>query len=85
MVRESLPLLFPQACSIRDPNSGYVFDLNPLNRSQGYVLTGIGKTFVVRRAGAALTGGEDASESLAAGHGGASGSSQPGGDREAQV
>ncbi|XP_047625757.1 cation-independent mannose-6-phosphate receptor [Phacochoerus africanus] len=35
-----------QACSIRDPNSGYVFDLNPLNRSQGYVLTGIGKTFV---------------------------------------
>lgn len=62
--------MFPQACSIRDPNSGYVFDLNPLNRSQGYVLTGIGKTFVVRPAGAALTGGEDASESPAAGHGG---------------
>ncbi|XP_077611202.1 cation-independent mannose-6-phosphate receptor [Crocuta crocuta] len=35
-----------QACSIRDPNSGFVFDLNPLNRTQGYVVPGIGKTFV---------------------------------------
>ncbi|XP_019519312.1 PREDICTED: cation-independent mannose-6-phosphate receptor [Hipposideros armiger] len=35
-----------QACSIRDPNSGFVFDLNPLNNSQGYVVSGIGKTFV---------------------------------------
>ncbi|XP_045356158.1 cation-independent mannose-6-phosphate receptor [Leopardus geoffroyi] len=35
-----------QACSIRDPNSGFVFDLNPLNNTQGYVLLGIGKTFV---------------------------------------
>nr|XP_019605252.1 PREDICTED: cation-independent mannose-6-phosphate receptor [Rhinolophus sinicus] len=35
-----------QACSIRDPNSGFVFDLNPLNSSQGYVVSGIGKTFV---------------------------------------
>ncbi|XP_044616685.2 cation-independent mannose-6-phosphate receptor [Equus asinus] len=35
-----------QACSIRDPNSGFVFDLNPLNHSQGYVLSGIGKTFM---------------------------------------
>ena len=44
----SSPLLFLQACAIRDPNSGYVFDLNPLNSSQGYVVSGIGKTFVVR-------------------------------------
>ncbi|XP_014304449.1 LOW QUALITY PROTEIN: cation-independent mannose-6-phosphate receptor [Myotis lucifugus] len=35
-----------QACAIRDPNSGYVFDLNPLNNSQGYIVSGIGKTFV---------------------------------------
>ncbi|KAM4866079.1 cation-independent mannose-6-phosphate receptor isoform 2-T3 [Thomomys bottae] len=35
-----------QACSIRDPNSGFVFNLNPLNNSQGYVVSGIGKTFV---------------------------------------
>ncbi|XP_014402424.1 PREDICTED: cation-independent mannose-6-phosphate receptor, partial [Myotis brandtii] len=35
-----------QACAIRDPNSGYVFDLNPLNSSQGYIVSGIGKTFV---------------------------------------
>ncbi|XP_059555884.1 cation-independent mannose-6-phosphate receptor isoform X3 [Myotis daubentonii] len=35
-----------QACAIRDPNSGYVFDLNPLNSSQGYVVSGIGKTFL---------------------------------------
>ncbi|KAM7135316.1 cation-independent mannose-6-phosphate receptor isoform 2-T2 [Molossus nigricans] len=35
-----------QACSIRDPNSGYVFDFNPLNSSQGYVVSGIGKTFM---------------------------------------
>lgn len=37
-----------QACSIKDPNSGFVFDLNPLNSSQGYVVSGIGKTFMVR-------------------------------------
>ncbi|XP_008584980.1 PREDICTED: cation-independent mannose-6-phosphate receptor [Galeopterus variegatus] len=36
-----------QACSIRDPNSGFVFNLNPLNSSQGYVVSGIGKTFVL--------------------------------------
>lgn len=42
------PCCFLQACSIRDPNSGFVFDLNPLNNTQGYVLLGIGKTFVVR-------------------------------------
>lgn len=41
--------LVPQACSIRDPNSGYVFDLNPLNSSEGYTVSGIGKTFLVRR------------------------------------
>ncbi|KAI5938484.1 Cation-independent mannose-6-phosphate receptor [Manis javanica] len=35
-----------QACSIRDPNSGFVFDLNLLNSSQGYVVSGIGKTFL---------------------------------------
>ncbi|XP_052025662.1 cation-independent mannose-6-phosphate receptor isoform X3 [Apodemus sylvaticus] len=35
-----------QACSIRDPNSGFVFNLSPLNRTQGYVVLGIGKTFV---------------------------------------
>ncbi|XP_012590642.1 PREDICTED: cation-independent mannose-6-phosphate receptor [Condylura cristata] len=35
-----------QACSIKDPNSGYLFDFNPLNNSQGYVVSGIGKTFV---------------------------------------
>ncbi|KAF5914863.1 hypothetical protein HPG69_010929 [Diceros bicornis minor] len=35
-----------QACSIRDPNSGFVFDLNPLNKSQGYMVSGVGKTFV---------------------------------------
>ena len=39
---------FTQACAIRDPNSGYVFDLNPLNSSEGYVVSGIGKTFLVR-------------------------------------
>uniref|UniRef100_A0A5F9C0Z7 Cation-independent mannose-6-phosphate receptor n=1 Tax=Oryctolagus cuniculus TaxID=9986 RepID=A0A5F9C0Z7_RABIT len=35
-----------QTCSIRDPNSGFVFNLNPLNSSQGYVIPAIGKTFV---------------------------------------
>lgn len=42
------PPLLLQACSVRDPNSGFVFDLNPLNSSQGYVVSGIGKTFLVR-------------------------------------
>ncbi|XP_060061207.1 cation-independent mannose-6-phosphate receptor isoform X2 [Erinaceus europaeus] len=40
-----------QACSIRDPNSGFVFDLNPLNRTQGYVVSGIGKTFLLNVCG----------------------------------
>ncbi|KAF6114200.1 insulin like growth factor 2 receptor [Phyllostomus discolor] len=35
-----------EACSIRDPNSGYVFDLNPLNSSEGYMVSDIGKTFM---------------------------------------
>ncbi|XP_027795386.2 cation-independent mannose-6-phosphate receptor [Marmota flaviventris] len=35
-----------QACSIRNPNTGFVFDLKPLNSSEGYVVSGIGKTFV---------------------------------------
>lgn len=48
LVRVCLSPPFTQACAIRDPNSGYVFDLNPLNSSQGYVVSGIGKTFVVR-------------------------------------
>nr|XP_045014516.1 cation-independent mannose-6-phosphate receptor [Jaculus jaculus] len=41
-----------QACSIRDPNSGFVFNLSPLNSSQGYVVSGIGKTFVFNVCGA---------------------------------
>ena len=50
----SSPLSFPQVCSIKDPNSGYVFDLNPLNDSRGYGVSGIGKTFLVRLAGCTL-------------------------------
>lgn len=41
-------LFFSQVCSIRDPSTGFVFDLNPLNITQGYVVSGIGKTFLVR-------------------------------------
>ncbi|XP_055982014.1 cation-independent mannose-6-phosphate receptor isoform X3 [Sorex fumeus] len=40
-----------QACSIRDPSSGFVFDLNPLNNTQGYVVSGIGKTFLLNVCG----------------------------------
>ncbi|XP_037673819.1 cation-independent mannose-6-phosphate receptor [Choloepus didactylus] len=40
-----------QACSIRDPNSGFVFNLNPLNSTQGYVVMSIGKTFVLNICG----------------------------------
>ncbi|KAK2501049.1 hypothetical protein MC885_011037 [Smutsia gigantea] len=40
-----------QACSIRDPNSGFVFNLNPLNSSQGYVVSGIGKIFLINVCG----------------------------------
>ncbi|XP_004449849.1 cation-independent mannose-6-phosphate receptor isoform X2 [Dasypus novemcinctus] len=35
-----------EACTIRDPNSGFVFNLNPLNKTEGYEVTGIGKMFV---------------------------------------
>lgn len=40
-----------QVCSIRDPSSGFVFDLNPLNITQGYVVSGIGKTFLLNVCG----------------------------------
>ncbi|XP_007943478.1 cation-independent mannose-6-phosphate receptor [Orycteropus afer afer] len=41
-----------QACSVKDPNSGFVFNLNPLNMSLGYVVSGIGKTFLLNICGA---------------------------------
>ncbi|XP_006882881.1 PREDICTED: cation-independent mannose-6-phosphate receptor [Elephantulus edwardii] len=41
-----------QACSIRDPNSGFVFNFNSLNSSEGYVVSGIGKTFMLNVCGA---------------------------------
>ncbi|XP_053447080.1 cation-independent mannose-6-phosphate receptor [Nycticebus coucang] len=46
-----------QTCSIRDPNSGFVFNLNPLNSSQGYVVWGIGKMFVFNVCGTMPTCG----------------------------
>ncbi|XP_043858247.1 cation-independent mannose-6-phosphate receptor isoform X1 [Dromiciops gliroides] len=35
-----------QACSIRDPNSGFVFNFDPLAKPNGYVVSGVGKTFM---------------------------------------
>nr|XP_054484731.1 cation-independent mannose-6-phosphate receptor isoform X5 [Agelaius phoeniceus] len=34
-----------QSCSVRDPNTGFVFNLQPLASEQGYTVTGNGKTF----------------------------------------
>lgn len=33
---------------MRDPNSGFLFDLQPLAAEKGYTATGIGKTYLVR-------------------------------------
>lgn len=39
---------FPQSCSVRDPNTGFLFNLQPLASGKGYMATGIGKKFLVR-------------------------------------
>ncbi|XP_068926465.1 cation-independent mannose-6-phosphate receptor [Petaurus breviceps papuanus] len=35
-----------QACSIQDPNSGFVFNFDPLTKQNGYVVSGVGKSFM---------------------------------------
>uniref|UniRef100_A0A4X2LI69 Cation-independent mannose-6-phosphate receptor n=1 Tax=Vombatus ursinus TaxID=29139 RepID=A0A4X2LI69_VOMUR len=35
-----------QACSIKDPDSGFVFNFDPLNKPNGHVLYGVGKSFM---------------------------------------
>ncbi|XP_075410409.1 cation-independent mannose-6-phosphate receptor isoform X1 [Tenrec ecaudatus] len=46
-----------QACSIKDPNSGFAFNLNLLNSSKGYMVSAIGKTFMLNVCGAMPTCG----------------------------
>nr|XP_013042229.2 cation-independent mannose-6-phosphate receptor isoform X1 [Anser cygnoides] len=40
-----------QTCSVRDPNSGFLFNLQPLASGKGYMATGIGKTFLLNICG----------------------------------
>ncbi|OXB70385.1 UNVERIFIED_CONTAM: hypothetical protein H355_002798, partial [Colinus virginianus] len=35
------------SCSVRDPNSGFLFNLQPLAAEKGYTATGIGKTYLL--------------------------------------
>ncbi|XP_064014257.1 cation-independent mannose-6-phosphate receptor [Pogoniulus pusillus] len=36
-----------QSCSVRDPNTGFLFNLQPLASAKGYMATGIGKKFLL--------------------------------------
>nr|XP_027309114.2 LOW QUALITY PROTEIN: cation-independent mannose-6-phosphate receptor [Anas platyrhynchos] len=40
-----------QTCSVRDPNSGFLFNLQPLASGKGYMATGIGKKFLLNICG----------------------------------
>uniref|UniRef100_A0A8C3PZL1 Insulin like growth factor 2 receptor n=1 Tax=Chrysolophus pictus TaxID=9089 RepID=A0A8C3PZL1_CHRPC len=40
-----------QSCSVRDPNSGFLFNLQPLAAEKGYTTTGIGKTYLLNICG----------------------------------
>ncbi|NWJ02858.1 MPRI protein, partial [Crypturellus undulatus] len=40
-----------QSCSVRDPNSGFLFNLQPLATEKGYMASGIGKNFMLNICG----------------------------------
>uniref|UniRef100_A0A8C4P4C4 Insulin like growth factor 2 receptor n=1 Tax=Dromaius novaehollandiae TaxID=8790 RepID=A0A8C4P4C4_DRONO len=40
-----------QSCSVRDPNSGFLFNLQPLATAKGYMASGIGKNFTLNICG----------------------------------
>ncbi|XP_062428306.1 cation-independent mannose-6-phosphate receptor isoform X2 [Rhea pennata] len=40
-----------QSCSVRDPNSGFLFNLQPLANKKGYMASGIGKKFMLNICG----------------------------------
>ncbi|XP_074023125.1 cation-independent mannose-6-phosphate receptor [Numenius arquata] len=40
-----------QSCSVRDPNTGFLFNLQPLASEKGYMATGIGKKFLLNICG----------------------------------
>uniref|UniRef100_A0A8C8S5J2 Insulin like growth factor 2 receptor n=1 Tax=Pelusios castaneus TaxID=367368 RepID=A0A8C8S5J2_9SAUR len=42
-----------QSCSVRDPNSGFLFNMQPLASEKGYTTHGIGKDFLLNICGAA--------------------------------
>uniref|UniRef100_A0A8C4YRY5 Insulin like growth factor 2 receptor n=1 Tax=Gopherus evgoodei TaxID=1825980 RepID=A0A8C4YRY5_9SAUR len=42
-----------QSCSVRDPNSGFLFNMQPLASEKGYITSGIGKTFMLNICGPA--------------------------------
>uniref|UniRef100_A0A8C0J7F8 Insulin like growth factor 2 receptor n=1 Tax=Chelonoidis abingdonii TaxID=106734 RepID=A0A8C0J7F8_CHEAB len=50
-----------QSCSVRDPNSGFLFNMQPLASEKGYITSGIGKTFMLNICGPApdCGGGSD--------------------------
>uniref|UniRef100_A0A8C0J8H0 Insulin like growth factor 2 receptor n=1 Tax=Chelonoidis abingdonii TaxID=106734 RepID=A0A8C0J8H0_CHEAB len=50
-----------RSCSVRDPNSGFLFNMQPLASEKGYITSGIGKTFMLNICGPApdCGGGSD--------------------------
>ncbi|KAM9656105.1 cation-independent mannose-6-phosphate receptor isoform 1-T1 [Morphnus guianensis] len=40
-----------QSCSVRDPNTGFLFNLQPLASGKGYMATGIGRRFLLNICG----------------------------------
>ncbi|XP_053567150.1 cation-independent mannose-6-phosphate receptor [Bombina bombina] len=49
-----------QTCSVEDPNTGFVFNLESLKNDNGYVVSGNGKTFKLNICGDVKECGEDA-------------------------
>ncbi|XP_051469304.1 cation-independent mannose-6-phosphate receptor isoform X1 [Apus apus] len=47
-----------QSCSVRDPNTGFLFNLQPLASEKGYMATGIGKTYLLNVCGSMPDCGE---------------------------
>lgn len=47
-VENNTVIILLQSCSVRDPDSGFLFNLQPLATEKGYTTTGIGKTYLVR-------------------------------------
>ncbi|NWU92230.1 MPRI protein, partial [Upupa epops] len=54
-----------QTCSVRDPNTGFLFNLQPLASEKGYMTSGIGKSFLLNICGTMKDCGEMGNKAVA--------------------